>query len=120
MELKKLTALLSDNFNSVPSISALELLSPFLGLLACSKVNSPIVNSVLDALSAIITYDIIKPDIDDLPAALNRTVESVSRCKFDATDKTEDERVLMKIVKVFISLYIVFINIIFWFNWKLS
>ncbi|CAK5279479.1 unnamed protein product [Mycena citricolor] len=84
-------------------ISALPLptlLAPFFALLRSPLSTGPITSAALASLHAFFTSGLISPESLELESALVGISSTVSHCKFEASDSSGDEVVLLRIMTV--------------------
>ncbi|MEW5304445.1 MAG: hypothetical protein WDW36_007055 [Sanguina aurantia] len=77
-------------------------LDPFLSLITAKDVSGPITGAAAVALQRILGSGIISPTTLLAGAAVNRLVEDAAQCKFESTNDTSDEVVLLNIVQVLV------------------
>ncbi|GLC38754.1 hypothetical protein PLESTM_000772100 [Pleodorina starrii] len=75
-------------------------LSPFLNLIKASDVSGPITGAAAIALQRILVSDLLVPGTRNVEAAINQIVEDATQCKFESTNNSSDEIVLLNIVQV--------------------
>ncbi|KAG2488975.1 hypothetical protein HYH03_012417 [Edaphochlamys debaryana] len=75
-------------------------LSPFLNLIKASDVSGPITGAAAVALQRILQSDLLVLGTVNLEAAINQIVEDATQCKFESTNNSSDEIVLLNIVQV--------------------
>lgn len=76
------------------------LLSPFFALLRSPLSTGPITSAALSALHTFFVSGLISIHSRDLDTALAELSSAVSHCKFEASDSSGDEVVLLKIMTV--------------------
>ena len=76
------------------------LLGPFFAIIRSPLSTGPITSSALSALHSFFQCELICPDSMSLEAALSELSNTVSRCKFEASDSSGDEVTLLKIMTV--------------------
>ncbi|KAF8201586.1 Sec7-like domain is implicated in guanine nucleotide exchange function [Pholiota molesta] len=77
-----------------------DLLSPFFSILRSPLSTGPITSAALSALHSFFVCGLICPDSRALDAALIELSSTISHCKFEASDSSGDEVVLLKIMTV--------------------
>ncbi|KAI0928873.1 hypothetical protein AcV5_006301 [Taiwanofungus camphoratus] len=95
-ELKRLVKDVDD----VSSLPLTTLLSPFLAIIRSPLSTGPITSTALAALHSFFLCDLINPASHFLHNALAELSNSISRCKFETSDSSGDEVVLLKIMTV--------------------
>ncbi|GFR51100.1 hypothetical protein Agub_g13429 [Astrephomene gubernaculifera] len=75
-------------------------LSPFLDLIKASDVSGPITGAAAVALQRILQSDLLAPGTRNVETAINQIVEDATQCKFESTNNSSDEVVLLNIVQV--------------------
>lgn len=90
------------SFSSVDSatLDAVALLSPFLGVIRSPSTSGPITLSALNSIDKFLTYSVLDPSSPNLAVALTQLSSAGTHCKFEASDSSSDEVVLMKILDV--------------------
>ncbi|KAH9951281.1 Sec7-domain-containing protein [Amylocystis lapponica] len=84
----------------VSSLPLTTLLSPFLAIIRSPLSTGPITSSALSALHSFFLCDLITPTSYSLSGALAELSNAISRCKFETSDSSGDEVVLLKIMAV--------------------
>lgn len=84
----------------VHSLPLSTLLSPFLAIIRSSLSTGPITSTALTALHNFFLCGLFSPTSVSLQAALAELSSSLSSCKFEASDSSGDEVVLLKIMTV--------------------
>lgn len=84
----------------IDSVPLPSLLAPFFALIRSPLSTGPITSAALSALHSFFVCDIINPSAVGLDAALVELSNTVSHCKFEASDSSGDEVVLLKIMTV--------------------
>ncbi|PNW80894.1 hypothetical protein CHLRE_07g334100v5 [Chlamydomonas reinhardtii] len=75
-------------------------LSPFLNLIKASDVSGPITGAAAVALQRILESNLLAPGTRNVEQAINQIVEDATQCKFESTNNSSDEIVLLNIVQV--------------------
>lgn len=81
-------------------IDLTELLTPFFAILRSPLSTGPITSASLSALHSFFVCGLISPTSRCLDAALVELSSTLSHCKFEASDSSGDEVVLLKIITV--------------------
>lgn len=76
------------------------LLGPFFALIRSPLSNGPITSAALSALHSFFACNLISANSISLEPALVELSSTVSHCKFEASDSSGDEVVLLKIMTV--------------------
>ncbi|KAF8810722.1 Sec7 domain-containing protein [Phlegmacium glaucopus] len=77
-----------------------DLLAPFFAILRSPLSTGPITSSALSALHSFFACGLFSPDSPSIDAALNELSSTISHCKFEASDSSGDEVVLLRIMTV--------------------
>jgi brefeldin A-resistance guanine nucleotide exchange factor 1 len=84
----------------IATVPLLDLLSPFFSIIRSPLSTGPITSTALSALHNFFLCGLISPTSIGLEAALVELSSSVSHCKFEASDSSGDEVVLLRIMTV--------------------
>ncbi|KAI6036851.1 hypothetical protein BKA83DRAFT_4168243, partial [Pisolithus microcarpus] len=84
----------------VQSLHLPALLGPFLSLIRSPLSTGPITSAALSSVHNFFVCDLISSDSLGLDSALSELSSAVSHCKFEASDSSGDEVVLLKIMTV--------------------
>ncbi|KAG7086681.1 hypothetical protein E1B28_002619 [Marasmius oreades] len=76
------------------------ILSPFFSIIRSPLSTGPITSAALSALHAFFVSGVISPSSLELEVALSELSHTVSHCKFEASDSSGDEVVILKIMTV--------------------
>ncbi|KAF8644147.1 hypothetical protein AX16_008674 [Volvariella volvacea WC 439] len=95
-ELKRLVRDISD----VESLPLPTLLAPFFSIIRSPLSTGPITSAALSALHSFFVCGLISPSSISLGEALVELSSTVAHCKFEASDSSSDEVVLLKIMTV--------------------
>jgi len=76
------------------------LLAPFFAILRSPLSTGPITSAALSSLHTFFVNELISPESVSLDAALIELSSTISHCKFEASDSSGDEVVLLKIMTV--------------------
>lgn len=79
------------------------LLGPFFALIRSPLSNGPITSAALSALHSFFVCNLISANSISLEPALVELSSTVSHCKFEASDSSGDEVVLLKIMTVILD-----------------
>jgi len=79
------------------------LLGPFFALIRSPLSNGPITSAALSALHSFFVCNLISTNSISLEPALVELSSTVSHCKFEASDSSGDEVVLLKIMTVILD-----------------
>lgn len=82
------------------SIDSNVLLAPFILVLKSSNVTGPIVESVLTAIDTFLQTGIIQENSVNIRVSMGVLLEAVARCQFEATDRNQDEVVLVHMLEL--------------------
>lgn len=77
-----------------------DLLAPFFAILRSPLSTGPITSSALSALHSFFACGLFSPDSPSIDAALKELSSTISHCKFEASDSSGDEVVLLRIMTV--------------------
>ena len=84
----------------VDQIDTTMLLHPFIMVLKSPTVTGPIVESVLTALDTFFQSGIITEESMHIRSSISILLEAVARCRFEATDRSQDEVVLVHMLEL--------------------
>ena len=87
-------------FIDIQQADLTDLLAPFFAILRSPLSTGPITSSALSALHSFFACGLISPDSPSIDATLNELSSTISHCKFEASDSSGDEVVLLKIMTV--------------------
>jgi len=82
------------------SISLTDIIAPFLSIIRSPLSTGPITSAALSALHSFFSYDFFLKNDPSVDVALVAVSSSVSHCKFEASDSSGDEVVLLRILTV--------------------
>ena len=85
-------------------VNASVILRPFILVLKSSDVTGPIVESVLTALDTFFQSGIITRESTNIKSSISVLLEAVARCRFEATDRNQDEVVLVHMLELLRSM----------------
>lgn len=89
-----------DNFIDIHSLPLSTLLSPFLAIIRSPLSTGPITSAALTALHNFFLCGLFYPEAASLQSALSELSSALSSCKFEASDSSGDEVVLLKIMTI--------------------
>lgn len=84
----------------VDSLPLPKVIGPFFAIIRSPLSTGPITSSALSALHSFFMCGIITKDSKDVEVALAELSHTVAHCKFEASDSSGDEVVLLKIMTV--------------------
>ncbi len=76
------------------------LLHPFLQVIRSSSTSAPITSLAIIAITKFFSYNLINKDSPRLPLAMQLLASAVTHCRFEASDSSADEIVLLRILKL--------------------
>ncbi|KAJ5152360.1 hypothetical protein N7492_010655 [Penicillium capsulatum] len=76
------------------------LLHPFLQVIRSSSTSAAITSLALIAITKFFSYNIINPNSPRLPMAMQLLSAAITHCRFEASDSSADEIVLLRILKL--------------------
>jgi len=76
------------------------ILAPFFSIIRSALATGPIASAALSAVHAFFACGLIHPHAIAVDAALSDLSSSISHCKFEASDSSGDEVVLLRILTV--------------------
>eukprot|EP01091_Cochliopodium_minus_P008503 TRINITY_DN1946_c0_g3_i1.p1 TRINITY_DN1946_c0_g3~~TRINITY_DN1946_c0_g3_i1.p1 ORF type:complete len:1523 (-),score=479.02 TRINITY_DN1946_c0_g3_i1:241-4809(-) len=85
------------------NINVLELFSPFLELIKYSQTTGPITSQALNTIEKFLNMGFVSPTNPDVADIMQIISDSVNQCKFENTDNSTDESVLMRIMRVLLT-----------------
>ncbi|KAI0273816.1 hypothetical protein BC834DRAFT_855713 [Gloeopeniophorella convolvens] len=88
------------NIEDITSIPLANIISPFLAIIRSSLSTGPITSAALAALHSCFVCGLFLGDSPSVDAALAELGSAVSHCKFEASDSSGDEVVLLRILTV--------------------
>ena len=86
--------------SDIESLPLPDVLSPFFDIIRSPLSTGPITAAALSALHSFFVCGLISPQALSLDIALTELSNTVSHCKFEASDSSSDEVVLLKIMTV--------------------
>lgn len=91
-----------DTISDISEIDTLVYLKPFLSVIRSEETSGPITGVALTSVNKFLSYLIVENSMN-ADKALENIAETVTHCRFEATDPDSDEVVLMKILQVLLS-----------------
>lgn len=88
------------SFTDLVVVPLPDLLAPFFAIIRSPLSTGPITSAALSSLHNFFEYGIINPDSISLEAGLVELSSTVAHCKFEASDSSSDEVVLLKIMTI--------------------
>ncbi|KAK6332364.1 GDP/GTP exchange factor for ARF [Orbilia brochopaga] len=76
------------------------LLHPFLQVVRSSSTSGPITSLALIAITKFFSYNLITPSSPRLPLAMQLLSSAITHCRFEASDSSQDEVVLLRILRL--------------------
>ncbi|KAK6515285.1 GDP/GTP exchange factor for ARF [Arthrobotrys conoides] len=76
------------------------LLHPFLQVVRSSSTSGPITSLALIAITKFFSYNLITPTSIRLPLAMQLLSSAITHCRFEASDSSQDEVVLLRILRL--------------------
>lgn len=92
--------LMLNNVKDLHEIDSLTLLQPFLLVIKSSSTTGNITSLALDSLSKFISYNIISVHSKNLPFTLTHIISSLTHCRFEASEQSSDDAVLLKVLNL--------------------
>ncbi|KAF8163113.1 Sec7-like domain is implicated in guanine nucleotide exchange function [Crassisporium funariophilum] len=89
-----------NDMQDIQTADLTDLLSPFFSILRSPLSTGPITSAALSALHSFFACGLISPNSRAVDAALNELSSTISHCKFEASDSSGDEVVLLRIMTV--------------------
>ncbi|CDK24878.1 unnamed protein product [Kuraishia capsulata CBS 1993] len=83
---------------SLESIDSLTLLQPFLVVIRSPVTSAHVTTLALNSISRFLRYNIINENLASIEQTLPQIVSSLSHCKFEGVDQSQDEVLLMKVL----------------------
>ncbi|KAG0655379.1 GDP/GTP exchange factor for ARF [Maudiozyma exigua] len=90
--------LMLNKLDSLHDIDSLTLLQPFLLIISTSSISGYITSLALDSLQRFFTLNIVNSDSKNYVAAYREAVNSLTHCRFEGSQQTSDDSVLLKVV----------------------
>ncbi|KAH3660494.1 hypothetical protein OGAPHI_007080 [Ogataea philodendri] len=95
----ELRSILSE-LKSIDDIDVLTLLQPFLLVIRSPSTSGYITDVAVTSLSKFIKYGIVNEGCTNILQCLGQIVSALSRCRFEGTDQTQDDILLIKIIQL--------------------
>ncbi|KAH3681976.1 hypothetical protein WICPIJ_007047 [Wickerhamomyces pijperi] len=92
--------LMLNNLSTLDDVDSLTLLQPFLLVIKSSSTTGAITSLALDSLSKFISYGIISAQSKNLNFTLTHIINSLTHCRFEASEQSSDDAVLLKVLKL--------------------
>ncbi|PWN47694.1 Sec7-domain-containing protein [Violaceomyces palustris] len=96
-------ALLKSQLRQSPDLSSFPLpllLSPFLGVILSPRTTGPITSAALQAVHKFLTYRLVHLSAPGARVAVADIAHATSHCRFEASEASADEQVLLRILAV--------------------
>lgn len=90
--------LMLNKLNTLKDIDSLTLLQPFLIIISTSSISGYITSLALDSLQKFFTLKIINEKSLNHVAAYREAVNALTHCRFEGSQQTSDDSVLLKVV----------------------
>ncbi|KAG9155137.1 hypothetical protein Leryth_011110 [Lithospermum erythrorhizon] len=104
--IQSLTSLRKQIFTWQPqwqSVNPVLYLQPFLDVIRSDETGAPITGVALSSVYKTLTLDVLDLNTVNIEEAMHLVVDSVTSCRFEVTDPTSEEVVLMKVLRVLLS-----------------
>ncbi|KAG8936237.1 GDP/GTP exchange factor for ARF [Tulasnella sp. 418] len=98
-DFEKLKRSIRDN-EDIMSLPLTTILSPFLALIRSPLSTGPITSTALASIQAFFTAGLITPNSPNVEPALIDLSNALAHCKFEASDSSSDEVVLLRILTI--------------------
>ncbi|KAH3677156.1 hypothetical protein WICMUC_001911 [Wickerhamomyces mucosus] len=92
--------LMLNNLSNLDEVDSLTLLQPFLLVIKSSSTTGSITSLALDSLSKFLSYGVISKSSKNLVFTLTHIVNSLTHCRFEASEQSSDDAVLLKVLKL--------------------
>ena len=90
-------------YADLQDMDTIEWLRPFLDVVESAETSGPITGGALSSLSKFLNYGFIHMGSPRAPQGVNRICRIVTRCRFERTDHSGDEVVLVRILQVLLD-----------------
>ncbi|SCU98203.1 LAFA_0G16292g1_1 [Lachancea sp. 'fantastica'] len=90
--------LMLNNLSSLESIDSLTLLQPFLIVISTPTISGYITSLALDSLQKFIAFNIISENSLNHIIAYREAVNALTHCRFEGSEQTSDDSVLLKVL----------------------
>lgn len=97
---KKLHGNLVENCIYLSDFDTLNYLEPFLNVIVSDKTNGMITGAALSSINKFLLYDFVTDESLRGKESINLVAFSISRCRFEETDREMDELVLIKLLEL--------------------
>ncbi|KAK9430752.1 hypothetical protein V1505DRAFT_344051 [Lipomyces doorenjongii] len=84
----------------ISTFDTVSLFHPFLQVIRSSSITGPITSLALNAITKFFSYRIISPSSPRLPLAMQLLSSAITHCRFEASDSSQDEVVLLRILRL--------------------
>lgn len=74
--------------------------APFLEVISSQATTGPITFVALSSINKFLDYRVISPESQNFQLVISQLVFSITHCRFEATDQSEDDTVLLKILNI--------------------
>lgn len=78
-------------------------LQPFLDVIRSDETGAPITSVALSSVYKILTLDVIDQNTVNVEEAMHLVVDAVTSCRFEVTDPSSEEVILMKILQILLA-----------------
>lgn len=92
--------LMLNNLNDLSDVDSLTLLQPFLLVIKSSSTTGSITALALDSVSKFINYKIISKESKNFNFTLTHIIHSLTHCRFEASEQSSDDAVLLKVLRL--------------------
>ncbi|AMD20613.1 HDL131Wp [Eremothecium sinecaudum] len=92
--------LMLNNLKVLHDVDSLTVLQPFLLVISTGSTSGYITSIALDSVHKLFTYDIINENSKNHVAAVRQTVNSLTHCRFEGSEQTSDDSVLLKVLSL--------------------
>ncbi|CAL5399419.1 unnamed protein product [Camellia sinensis] len=86
-----------------PTINPAVYLQPFLDVIRSDETGAPITGVALSSVYKILSLDVLDLNTVNVEEAMHLVVDAVTSCRFEVTDTSSEEVVLMKILQVLLA-----------------
>lgn len=90
--------LMLNNLESLEEIDSLTLLQPFLLVISTPSISGYITSLALDSLQKFLTFHIFGESSLNYAIAYREAVNALTHCRFEGSDQTSDDSVLLKVL----------------------
>ncbi|KAK9237355.1 hypothetical protein V1525DRAFT_163464 [Lipomyces kononenkoae] len=88
----------------ISTFDTVSLFHPFLQVIRSSSITGPITSLALNAITKFFSYRIILRSSPRLPLAMQLLSSAITHCRFEASDSSQDEVVLLRILRLMESM----------------